>query len=265
MTILPAGFLVCFQFVPVIRHKLLLFHRINGYVVIALFVTSIAGVFMITRRTVGGSPNTQAAIGTLAVITLISISLAYYNIKRLQIDQHRAWMLRTWAYATCIISLRLIMMAANTVLFSQDGYYVTTGCDEIFADYAHLGIPDRANPAFQIHPQCASANTTVDGQVVVPVNQLGPENVGAAFQLTFGMSIWIALVIHAVLVELYLNLTPAEHARLRMVSYERQLEAGYKNPGSAGLTVDRFGDAPKWQPSKGGDTAEVGSVMSDLE
>ncbi|KAK3064284.1 hypothetical protein LTS18_008616 [Coniosporium uncinatum] len=35
--ILPGGFPVCFQFVPVIRHKLILFHRLNGYLVILLF------------------------------------------------------------------------------------------------------------------------------------------------------------------------------------------------------------------------------------
>ena len=141
-------------------------------------------------------------------------------------------------------------MATNTVLFSLDGYYVAVGCDEIFADYAHLGIPDKANPAFKLNPLCASANTTVNGQVVVPLKNLGPENVGAAFQMTFGMALWIAFLIHAVVVEVYLNLTPAEGERLRMVSYERQLEAGFKYPGSAGLTVDRLGDAPRWRPSR---------------
>jgi hypothetical protein len=63
------------------------------------------------------------------------------------------------------------------------------------------------------------------------------------------MSVWIALIIHAIGVEIYLNLTLAENERLRAVAYQRQLEAGFKNPGSAGLTVDRFGDAPRWHPS----------------
>jgi hypothetical protein len=30
------------------------------------------------------------------------------------------------------------------------------------------------------------------------------------------------------------------------VSYDKQLEAGMKNPGSAGLTIERFGDADPW-------------------
>ena len=61
---------------------------------------------------------------------------------------------------------------------------------------------------------------------------------------------WLALFLHVVGVELYLNLTPAESARLRMVSYEKQLKAGFKHPGSAGLTADRWGGAPTWYPSQ---------------
>ena len=60
---------------------------------------------------------------------------------------------------------------------------------------------------------------------------------------------WLGVFLHTIGAEIYLNLTPAESERLRMVSYERQLEAGYKHPGSAGLTVDRWGDAPAWKPA----------------
>ena len=42
-----------------------------------------------------------------------------------------------------------------------------------------------------------------------------------------------------------MRLTPREAERLRAVSYTRQLEAGMHNPGSAGLTADRLGDADK--------------------
>jgi hypothetical protein len=42
-SILPAAFLVCFQFVPAIRHKAILFHRINGYTILILTVVGIAG------------------------------------------------------------------------------------------------------------------------------------------------------------------------------------------------------------------------------
>jgi len=61
---------------------------------------------------------------------------------------------------------------------------------------------------------------------------------------------WIAIFLHDVGVEIYLNLTPAEGERLREVSYERQLEAGFEHPGSVGLTVDRWGDAKAWVPER---------------
>ena len=73
-----------------VRRKLLIFHRINGYIIIILVFTSNAGALMIARRAFGGSLETQAGIGTLFILTTVSITMAYVNIKRLQIDQHRA-------------------------------------------------------------------------------------------------------------------------------------------------------------------------------
>lgn len=96
--ILPAGLLVGFQFVPAIRHKALLLHRASGYLIIMLSLTSMAGAFMITDKAFGGELLTQTITGLAAVMFLASLLLAYINIKRLQIEQHRAWMLRAWSY-----------------------------------------------------------------------------------------------------------------------------------------------------------------------
>jgi uncharacterized membrane protein len=78
------------QFVPIIRHKVLLFHRINGYIIILLALVGNAGALMIARTTFGGHIETQTAVGLLVILTTVSLGMAYYNIKRLQIDQHRA-------------------------------------------------------------------------------------------------------------------------------------------------------------------------------
>ena len=56
-----------------------------------------------------------------------------------------------------------------------------------------------------------------------------------------------------------LHLTPAEAERLRNVSYQRQVEAGMRDPGRAGLTVDRFGDSERWVPK---DQRVAGSDVS---
>lgn len=60
---------------------------------------------------------------------------------------------------------------------------------------------------------------------------------------------WIALFLHTVGVEVYLNLTKNESERLRQVSYEKQVKAGLRHPGSAGLTCDRWGDVAPWKPA----------------
>ena len=100
VAILPASLLACFQFTPFIRHKALLFHRINGYVVILLAIVGTIGSLMIARHSFGGTMETQAFVGLLAIAFLASLLLAFINIKRLQLEQHRAWMLRAWFYVS---------------------------------------------------------------------------------------------------------------------------------------------------------------------
>lgn len=53
---------------------------------------------MIARGVFGGAPDIQVSTGVVAMMTTVGLFIAYYNIKRLQIDQHRAWMLRTFFY-----------------------------------------------------------------------------------------------------------------------------------------------------------------------
>ena len=160
-------------------------------------------------------------------------------------------MLRTWFYAGSIISLRLIMMAANTYIAEhQSGHwYDVQTCADIWKQYVLYGAPDgEGNPVPQIYPQCTGPDSMEPVVIKADPNGPGPEFSTAAFNLTFGMSLWLSLIIHAIGVEIYLRLTPAESERLRVVSYERQLKAGLRNPGRAGLTVDKFGDAPTWKP-----------------
>ena len=72
---IAAMFLVCFQFVPAIRHKLMIFHRINGYVIILLTLVANAGALMIARRAFGGRMETQVGVGVLVIITTLGIAV----------------------------------------------------------------------------------------------------------------------------------------------------------------------------------------------
>ncbi|MDI1486179.1 MAG: hypothetical protein OHK93_005405 [Ramalina farinacea] len=129
-TILPFSPLV-FQFVPKVRQKFLLFHRINGYTIIFLTLVSNAGAIMIARRAFGGTLATQAGVGVLVIASTVSIALAYYNIKRLQIDQHRAWMLRAAFYLGTIITLRIIMIIAAQITGKIGGYFTVMECEKL--------------------------------------------------------------------------------------------------------------------------------------
>jgi len=242
-TILPAGLLMVWQFVPVIRHKFLIVHRINGYVIILLVLVSNVGVLMIARRAFGGTLETQAGVGTLVILTTVSIALAYYNIKRLQIDQHRAWMLRAMFYLGTIITLRLIMILSAIIATKHSEYFTTMTCGEIDSIY------NSANVVNELYPACATPGATAATRVVVQADfGQQPEQIGASLRISFGMAMWLAIILHLVGVEIYLALTPRDSNRLRQVSYERQMERGFSNPGSAGLTADRFGDAAPWVP-----------------
>lgn len=93
-----ASLLVVLQFTPAIRQKWRLVHRINGYIIVLLAVIANVGAIMIAREAFGGTMATQSWVGALFILTTVGLGLAIYNVKMLQIDQHRAWMLRTWFY-----------------------------------------------------------------------------------------------------------------------------------------------------------------------
>ncbi|WPH04710.1 Hypothetical protein R9X50_00760300 [Acrodontium crateriforme] len=241
-TILPAGLLAMLQFTPFIRYKALIFHRINGYIVVLLLLLGNVGALMIARHAFGGTLSTQLLVGVLAIATTSSATLSYYNIKMLQIDQHRAWMLRCWFYAGSIITLRIILIITALIISRLDSFNIAISCDQIAFS--------SGDEAAAVYPGC---NVTADGVwtgYTAVHASFGKSLIetAAAFQLSFGMAGWLAFLLHAIGVELYLNLTPAESERLRRVSYERQLERGFSHPGSAGLTVDRLGDAEQWMP-----------------
>ncbi|KAK3714964.1 hypothetical protein LTR37_007454 [Vermiconidia calcicola] len=252
-TCIPAAILGVFQFIPVIRYKALIFHRINGYVLLVLIVLTNVGALMIARWAFGGTMATQSYVGTLAIMTLGSAFISYYNIKRLQIDQHRAWMIRTWFYLGTIITLRLIMILSAMIISQFGNYYVAMSCEQI----AQMG----GDPS--VYPNCVA---NPEGQTAVVANLPGAtsvEEVAASLHTSFGMAGWLAIALHAVGVEIYLALTPVEGERLRRVSYERQLERGLSHPGSSGLTADRLGDAEKWMPpsKEGSEEKQTGAVM----
>ena len=107
--IIPCCLLLFFQFVPVIRQKAVLFHRINGYIVIFLMAVAVVGGLMATSNSFGGDVAFQVANVLLGASVTICLAMAMISIKRLRIDQHRAWMLRGWV----LVRRRLLFTLAQ--------------------------------------------------------------------------------------------------------------------------------------------------------
>ncbi|KAF7192133.1 hypothetical protein HII31_06519 [Pseudocercospora fuligena] len=245
-TILPAGILVCFQFTPWFCHHVILFHRLNGYLVITLSLISSAGVLIVAQVSFGGDSASRTVAGALVISTTISYIMAYINIKLLQIDQHRAKMTRCWAYLATIITIRLIIFSGGAVISLLGGRFTTRRC-------AQIASVVRPNGAVALDPICeAWRNGSASEQgAIVEANYPGGHTleISAALGITFGAAGWLAFWLHANAVEVYLRLTPAESDRLRQISYERQLKRGWKTAGYSGLVAERFGDANPFRPS----------------
>jgi hypothetical protein len=157
--------------------------------------------------------------------------------------------LTTSRQAACIITERLIQLCVISIISVINSYYSTLLCYKLVYLYGDK------TPVMGRYPECSTyfdgsnsqANAAVHAQSITPQ---GREEVAGAFDMSFAMALGLAFVMHAFGVEIYLQLTSREHNRLRQVSYEKQLEAGFKDPGSAGLTVQQFGDADPWVPKR---------------
>ncbi|KAH8817872.1 hypothetical protein DL96DRAFT_398338 [Flagelloscypha sp. PMI_526] len=249
--VLPVGILVPLQFVPQIRYKALIFHRINGYVNIALIFVGMAGALMGARHAFGGSMTTQVIVVITSFATLAAIVMAYINIKRLQIDQHRKWMIRAIVWMSFIVTTRIFMIIIALIASAVGGYGNVWQCGEVESVYTH-GVPHghhhgNDKPTTEADfasafPECIGAPPSTLVAVIASF-PTSAASAGAALREGFPGGMILAWVVHVFGSECYLALTKNETERLRQISYERQLEKGFKHPGSAGLTSDRLGDS----------------------
>jgi hypothetical protein len=218
----------------------------NGYLLLTLLVLCNVGAILVGPGAFGGTIEVRLLIGILTISTFGSAAMAIVNIKQLQIDQHRAWMLRCWAYAFNIVSLRLISLAATEIISRMKTFHAAISCARI--DSAFSIIQPGMAPMF--YPQCLDSPNTYVAVLADAYPEPTPEGIPrldmitAAVQTTFAMSGFMALAIHAFVVEVYLHLTKAEAERLKRVSYERQMAKRWTVPGKhAGwLTAETLGD-----------------------
>ncbi|GJJ08175.1 hypothetical protein Clacol_002383 [Clathrus columnatus] len=201
-----------------IRNKAVYIHTYMGYVIMTLLTLGNAGALIITPITLGGNDLSQTALNLfLVVATSVSMYLAWYYIRRQQIDEHRKWILRAMSWMSVIVSVRVIMTIVTVIITVIGGYTSLWTCDEV------LSVIQDTEALYEEFPSCRLGLQTYVG---VPAGVDSPLHLGSALRLTFAMAGWLAISIHTSLTEIYIQLTPKEDKRLKNISYRKQLALG---------------------------------------
>ena len=117
--ILPGGLLLLlapFQFSARIRKRHIRFHRRSGRVLVgSAVVSALAGFYFGLRMPYGGTAE-AAAVVVFGAILLVSVTLAVVAIRRGDVARHREWMVRAFAVAVGIVTVRLVGMVLDVAL-----------------------------------------------------------------------------------------------------------------------------------------------------
>ncbi|KAG9079668.1 hypothetical protein FRC06_007595 [Ceratobasidium sp. 370] len=98
------GTLAVFQFIPVIRRRKMILHRINGYVVFFTLIPGSVAGSIVARRAFGGDLNSETAYYTLGFMIGPAGMLGVY-FARVDTALHREWMLRMTLWLAILIHL----------------------------------------------------------------------------------------------------------------------------------------------------------------
>lgn len=217
VSVLPAALLAVLQFIPRIRTRAISLHRTVGKAVNALTFVSTVSAWGIAHVSFGGDLTTRAGVYVFGGMVLWATVASWRAIRQLRIDEHRAWLIRAWGYQMSNATMRLVMVAAMIAMSVKGGFYQSISCQEV--EY----ILDDAALYAHNYPQCQAEwmghNTT---HVTIEANLENELGIASGTRQTFGMSLWVGLWIHAIIVEYYLHRTKEESARLREVSTRRQ-------------------------------------------
>ncbi|KAG8721991.1 hypothetical protein FRC08_008087 [Ceratobasidium sp. 394] len=195
------GTLAVFQFIPAIRRRKMILHRINGYIVFFTLIPGSVAGSIVARRAFGGDLNSETAYYTLGFMIGPAGMLGVY-FARVNTALHREWMLRTMSYSASVITARIITIMARAVISAIGTYYAMWRCDEITF---LLDDPSAVQESF---PVCV--NATRPKRTFVPVHASiheAPINFGSTYRIVFGMTLWLAILIHLAGTELYIYLT----------------------------------------------------------
>ena len=249
-SVFPGGTLAVLQFIPSIRDRFPKFHRFAGYVCWFLGMTAAISSLMLAQNAFGGTRATHASCLSLALITVIGHLKAYRAIKAFRLDEHRAWMIRTWVNMGSIITIRMLIIPIAKLIslirisgIPGTGHYTTMElpCEQIFYMLntgKEVGNMKRKPNFFDVYGASCAPNNTLqfnfpDGSIAgldegyksiipgakasVDANILaGRTDLSmAAIHISFGISFALAILLHVVFVEWYLWNDNGEAERLQ--------------------------------------------------
>lgn len=128
--------------------------------------------------------------------------------------QHWKWMLRAINMMVSIVTSRIILTMASAIVNRIDAYYDvspslfnclsdinTSDLNEQIWSCQELAFTLNDSHRFNtIYPGCSDS-----GIVLVKGNNTCPENQGTSPRLTFGMSLWLAVAVHIILMEFHVS------------------------------------------------------------
>ncbi|KAG9103838.1 hypothetical protein FRC06_007650 [Ceratobasidium sp. 370] len=230
-SVLPSGLLAAIQFIPRVRARGIGFHRNAGKVLNVMSFVSTMTAWGMGRIAFGGDLATQSSVYLLGAMVLWSVVKAWSAIRRLQIDEHRIWVIRAWSYQAQVLTERLIVGMLVVYISKARGYYYALPCDEVGYVLNNQELYARD------YPQCQAGWTgSRVTHVSVEANAGDKTGLGlaAAARSAFGTSMWIAILIHVLGTEYYLYKTKDESERLQQVSTKRQKVRQLLKEGHAG-------------------------------
>ena len=252
--VLPAAMLAVLQFIPAIRVRYPALHRYIGYASLALCAPGMASGVPILDVTFGGDLSIRSAALTLFGVSAYALWRAWHAIARQgRVDEHRKWMLRAWSYLGSVVTMRPLIVAPAMLLHRRELFapvHVPLPCAQVAwllaqrPPFAGVGAEESL---WRLHPSCrpeavGGAGGGGGGWTVVEADFWGMlrgrgDLTTAATNGTFGMGMWMGLVVHAVLVEWYLARTTAEAERLRKASGKVRERLGLPREEEVNLKV----------------------------
>jgi uncharacterized membrane protein len=121
------------QFIPRIRQRQLRFHRRLGWLLVPC--AAVSGLYALVaayRLPAFGGFLTQAATSVFGALFLFSLAKAVYHIRRREVRPHREWMIRVFALALGVATIRLVVGLSLAL--------TDAGFEEVFGVAFWLGL-----------------------------------------------------------------------------------------------------------------------------